>query len=60
MAKKPVKVEIIEESEERVLLTAYDDGTEERVPIVKTPKKKRATSRPYWYWDLATGRRKFF
>jgi hypothetical protein len=60
MAKKPITVEIVEEGDERTLLTTYDDGTEERVPIVRTPKKKRATNRPYWYWDLGTGRRKFF
>jgi hypothetical protein len=60
MAKKPITVEIVEEGDERTLLTIYDDGTEERVLIVKAAKKKRATNRPYWYWDLGTGRRRFF
>lgn len=60
MSKKIIRVEIIEEGEERALLKVYGDGTEERTPIVRERKKPRATSRPYWYWDLATGRQKFF
>lgn len=60
MLKKPIRIEIIEEGEERTLLKVYRDGTEERTPIVNEPKKRRAVSRPYWYWELATGRRKFF
>lgn len=60
MSKKPIKIEIVEAGDERVLLKVYEDGTEERRAVVKTPKKKRAVSRPYWYWMLGTGRRKFF
>ena len=60
MSKKPVKIEIVEAAEERVLVKTYGDGTEERTPVVTTPKKKREASRPYWYWQLGTGRRKFF
>jgi hypothetical protein len=60
MSRKPIKVEIIEAGDERVLLEIYDDGTEERTPVAKTAKKKRSKSRPYWYWMLGTGRRKFF
>jgi hypothetical protein len=60
MAKQPSKVEIVREGEERILLRQYVDGTEERTPIVREPKKVRRSSRPYWYWELATGRRKFF
>jgi hypothetical protein len=60
MPRKPIKVEIFEAGGERVLLKSYDDGTEERTPVVKSPKKKRNASRPYWYWMLGTGRRKFF
>ena len=59
MSKKPLKVEVIQERDERVLLKIYDDGTEERTPIVKM-QKMRKSSRPYWYWELGTGRRKFF
>jgi hypothetical protein len=60
MSKKPVKIEIVEAGDERVLVKTFDDGTEERTPVVKTPKKKRDGTRPYWYWKLGTGRRKFF
>jgi hypothetical protein len=60
MSKKPIKIEIVEEGEKRVLVKTYEDGTEERMPVVTTPKKKREASRPYWYWQLGTGRRKFF
>ena len=60
MSRKPIKVEIVEAGDERVLLKIYDDGTQVRTPVVKTPKKKRSSSRPYWYWMLKTGRRKFF
>ena len=60
MLKKPVRVEIVQEGDERLLLTVYDDHTEERTPIVSTGKKRRDSSRPYWYWSLGTGRRKFF
>ena len=38
MPKQPVRIEIIEEGDERVLLKSYDDGRQERTPIVKTAK----------------------
>jgi hypothetical protein len=60
MAKKPSKAEIVCEGDERILLRQYADGTEERTLIVMEPSKERRSSRPYWYWELATGRRKFF
>jgi hypothetical protein len=59
MRKTPIKVEIIEEGDQRVLLKIYDDGREERTRVVQVTKKK-ARLRPYWYWALGTGRRKFF
>jgi hypothetical protein len=60
MTRRPIKVEVMQEGDKRFLLKIYDDGTEQRTPIVKMPKKRRNTSRPYWYWELGTGRRKFF
>ena len=39
MPKKPIKIEIIQEGDERFLLKEYADGSEERVPIVKLPRK---------------------
>jgi hypothetical protein len=60
MPKKPSKFEVMQEGDERFLHKTYDDGKVERTPIVKIPKNRRSSSRPYWYWELATGRRKFF
>ena len=59
MKRQPIKIEIIEEGDERVLLKVYDDDTEERIPVIQRPRKTRKSARPYWYWALATGRRKF-
>ena len=39
MPKKPIKIEIILEGDGRFLLKVYADGSEERVPIVKLPRK---------------------
>ncbi len=39
MPKKPTKIEIIQEGDERFLLKVYADGSEERVCIVKLPRK---------------------
>jgi hypothetical protein len=60
MTRRPIKVEVTQEGDKRFLVKIYDDGTEQRTPIVKLPKKRRSTLRPYWYWELGTGRRRFF
>jgi hypothetical protein len=61
MAKRLVAVEVIEEGDERFLLKVYADGSKERKPIVKEEKRKnRLSSKVAWYWDLRTGRRKFY
>jgi hypothetical protein len=39
MPKKPINIEIIQEGSERFLLKRYADGSEERTPIVKLPRK---------------------
>jgi hypothetical protein len=39
MPKKPAKIEIIQEGDKRLLLKKYADGSEERMPIVKLPRK---------------------
>ena len=41
MAKKQVGIEVIEEGTERFLVKTFDDGSEERQPIVKEPRKKQ-------------------
>lgn len=39
MPKKPIKIEIIQEGDERFLFRTFADGTEERLPLVKQPRK---------------------
>jgi hypothetical protein len=39
MPKKPIKFEIIQEGDERFMVTTFADGTEERKPVVKLPRK---------------------
>ena len=39
MPKKPISIEIIQESGARFLLKKFADGSEERVPIVKLSRK---------------------
>ena len=39
MAKKPTKIEVVQEGDERFLLKTFADGSEERKPIVKLPRK---------------------
>jgi hypothetical protein len=39
MPKKPIKIEIVQEHDQRYLLKGYADGSEERTPIVKLPRK---------------------
>jgi hypothetical protein len=39
MLRKPRKIEVIQEGDQRILLKEYADGSEERVPIVKLPRK---------------------
>jgi len=39
MSKKQIKIEVVQEGDERFLLKGYADGSEERTPIVKLPRK---------------------
>lgn len=61
MRRRLVKVEIVEEGDSRLLVQSFSDGTEMRVPITEEPpKKRRLSAKIAWYWDLKTGRRKFY
>jgi hypothetical protein len=60
MPMKPIKIEIVEEGDERFILKVFSDGSEKREPIVKLVRKKRYPPRPYWHWDLNKGRKKGF
>ena len=58
MPNQPASVQICEQADQRFL---YADGTEERVPsVTEPPKKKRLSNKIAWYRDLKTGRRKFY
>jgi hypothetical protein len=39
MPKKPTKIEVLQEGDERFLLQTFADGSEVRKPIVKLPRK---------------------
>jgi hypothetical protein len=39
MPKEPIDIEILQEGDERFMLKIFADGSEERVPIVKLPRK---------------------
>ena len=49
---KPIKIEIVQEGNLRFMVKTFADRSEERVPIVKLPRKRRFPSRPYWHWNL--------
>lgn len=42
MAKKPLGIQVIEEGDERFLVNTFEDGSEERQPIVKVPRAPEA------------------
>jgi hypothetical protein len=39
MAKTPTTIEVVQEGDERFLLKTFADGSEERTPIVKLPRR---------------------
>jgi hypothetical protein len=39
MPKEPVQIEVVQEGDERFIVKTFADGSEERVPIVKLPRK---------------------
>ena len=46
------QVEIVDETEGRFIVKTFADGTQQREPIVKLPRKKRYPLRPCWHWKL--------
>jgi hypothetical protein len=59
MAKKPLRREVLEEGDERFLVKTFEDGSEERQPIVKVPRKKRAR-RIDWSRKYSSGLKRGF
>jgi hypothetical protein len=39
MPKEPVQIEVVQEDDERFIVKTFADGSVERVPIVKLPRK---------------------
>jgi hypothetical protein len=60
MPKNPKKIKIIQQGDDRFLVKTFADGTEERMPIVKMPPKKRYPDRPYWTWHFDRSKKKGF
>ena len=56
--KEPIDVEIIQEGDERYMLKTFADGREERVPIVKVPRKPPRF--PYRKWTFDKSKKKGF
>ena len=56
MRKTPIKIEIVGDGDNRVIVKHYADGSEEREPVVKLPRKKRYPPRPYRHWILGKTR----
>ena len=58
MPKEPVQIEVVQEGDERFIVMTFADGSDERVPIVKLPRKP-----PRWQYRKASfdkGRKKGF
>ena len=55
MPKKPTRIEIIEEGDQRFLLKTFADGQEKREPIVKLPRKTRPRPKVDWSRKYSSG-----
>lgn len=40
MPKDPIEMEIVQEGDERFIVKTFADGTVERMPVVKMPRKQ--------------------
>jgi hypothetical protein len=58
MPKDPVEIKIVEEGDDRFMVKVFADGTEERTPIVKLPRKPSRF--PYRTVTLDKSRKKGF
>ena len=57
-SKQPVDIEIIDDGDERYVLKTFADGSEERIPVVKTSRKPSRF--PYRKWSFDKSRKKGF
>ena len=51
----PDKIEVVQEGDERFLIKTFSDGSEERQPIVKLPRKKRSRPKVDWSCKISSG-----
>jgi hypothetical protein len=58
MRKEPVEIEIIQDGDERYMLKTFADGSEERTPIVRLPRKPSRF--PYREWSFDRSKKKGF
>ncbi|MES2193784.1 MAG: hypothetical protein V4517_05175 [Pseudomonadota bacterium] len=54
--KKPVDIEIIQDGDERYVLKTFDDGSEERISVVKAPRKPSRFRYRNWSFDKSKKR----
>ena len=54
--KEPVSIEVIEDGDERYVLKTFADGSEERIPVVKVPRKPSRF--PYRKWSFNKSKNK--
>jgi hypothetical protein len=60
MPKKLDKIEVVQEGDVRFLIETFADGSEERQPIVKLPRKKRSRRKVDWSRKLSSGLKRGF
>jgi hypothetical protein len=60
MPKKLDKIEVVQEGDVRLLIKTFADGSVERQPIVKFPRKKRSRSKVDWSRKLSSGLKRGF
>jgi hypothetical protein len=60
MTKKLDKIEVVQDGDVRFLIKTFADGSEERQPIVKLPRKKRSRPKVDWSRKLSLGLKRGF
>lgn len=58
VSRRPLKVEIVQEGDERFIVKTLADGSERREPVVKLPWKKASPAPTILEADLNKGRKK--
>jgi hypothetical protein len=56
MPKEPRDIKIVQEGDERYVLKTFADGSEERTPIVRLPRKRSRF--PYRKWSFSKSKNK--